>query len=125
MVVMRQAEYDSLHNYLQQIIDVGGALNHAHIYLSPFSTHDYNTVQSLYSQMFVRSIKKKTSRFDKAAMSKIVDRVEKRSESIRDIASENGYSPYKVAKNFLLLAHNMELSAFIENPLSLKHEPLR
>ena len=126
MVVLSIAEYESLRTTLLKLIERGADLRSEMLADGRYSTIDFNSIQSLHSHLFVRTIKRKTSRFDYDMMHKIAEIIDSApGESIRSIALADGYSPYKVAKMFLSGIYNMELSEFIEHPELISNESLR
>ena len=125
MVVLNKVEYEYLQKLLQDLIHKGHDLQHELILNASIANIDFNLIQSLYSQLFVRFIKKKTSRFEESFIKSIIERVDVKNEKIRDIALTEGYSPYKAAKLFLSSTKNIDLSTFIENPCLITNELLR
>jgi CDAN1-interacting nuclease 1 len=88
---------------------------------------EYNALYSLYSQIWVRRIKRETRCFsDSRRMAEILDRV-KGGEKIFDIAMQLGFSPYKLAKLYCECAFSktFQLPRLVENAGLVQNDKLR
>ena len=84
-----------------------------------FPSLDFNLIQSIFCQMYVRSAKKRIPRFDISALNHWVNQANTGKIRLNEAAARCGYNPYKVAKRFLSYIHNTDMFAFMEEPTAI------
>ena len=117
--------YSSIVQRLQSILKSGGDLSLLED--EWYDKMEYNSLFSLFSQLWVRRIKYEIRGFNTSRMSSIIDTVLKNQKSLYEISLELGFSSYKLAKLFTeqYYGSNFQLSRLIENPSIVENTELR
>ena len=122
-MIIKYETYSEIIKELHQLIESGLSFYDYFISKSLSKEFEYNSLYSLYSQLFVRSIKKKTYNFDKETLISMYNRLDS-GENIQTVIKNEGYSIYKIVKMILDML-NIELSDFIETPHLIENEEVR
>lgn len=118
MTAVSTEEYESLRLALQKLIVCGLSPNREEFAVNGiFSLHDFNLIQSLFYQMYLRNARKRIPRYENSTVTSWMHEANSGGFKLKDIATRSGYSPYKVAKCFLsCVHHHTGMIAFMEEP---------
>lgn len=117
--------YSSIVQRLQLILKSGGDLSLLED--EWYDKMEYNSIFSLFSQLWVRRIKYEIRSFNSSRMTNIIYTVINNQKTLYEISVELGFSSYKLAKLFTeqYFGNNFQLSRLIENPSIVENIKLR
>ncbi len=118
MVIMEESKYREICKYLKDLISSGIVVNLDFLFNNRdnilIADIEINTIISIYSQLFIKSIKFKRKDFTDKLIENVSGRLTSE-DSLFHIAISIGYSPYNLAKNYLINEYNLDIEKFLNN----------
>jgi len=119
-MIISAAVYGELSTYCQSVLVSGKQISIDDC--EKFDV-DYNLLSSIYRQLLVRRVKLLSHQID---INNVIERVNKNGELLFDIASNMGFSPYKLAKMYTeaVYGQSYQLSVLVESPAIFNNNKL-